>query len=239
VRAEREVGKACRTGSGRAPCGTPSPPPFQPAPAPGASSPLATFLFEFAGHSRNVLCVWCCTFRGLSPNRGRSHATVHPPTLGLTPGSTRCDESSRGRGRLSVATTILELMTSGAHAQFTVVHLHPDGVSESIAFAGAGGQQVGQVRLIDTGSLHASLWTGTADSWVDLHAFLPAEFLTSTARSIWSDGSFIYIAGNGYSTLTNREEALLWSVPVPAPSAMALLSLGGLCAARRRRCAWR
>lgn len=116
------------------------------------------------------------------------------------------------------------------------IDLHPDlgpdnGSSE--AYGVFGGQQVG---MMSVGFFsHASLWSGSADSWVDLHTFLPAEFLTSTARSIWRDGGFTYIAGSGYNTLTNHEEALLWAQPVPAPAAMALLSMGGLLATRRRR----
>lgn len=116
------------------------------------------------------------------------------------------------------------------------VDLHPDlgpdnGGSE--AYSVFDGQQVGMVAVGFWS--HASLWSGSADSWVDLHLLLPDEFLSSTARSIWSDGAFTYIAGYGYNTTTNREEALLWSQPVPAPGAAALLSLGGLLAPRRRR----
>jgi hypothetical protein len=35
----------------------------------------------------------------------------------------------------------------------------------------------------------ASLWSGTAESWVDLHAFLPSGFSASYARGISSDGT--------------------------------------------------
>ncbi|MBX3317547.1 MAG: hypothetical protein KF902_11890 [Phycisphaeraceae bacterium] len=116
------------------------------------------------------------------------------------------------------------------------VDLHPDlgpdgGNSE--AYDVLDGMQVG-MATVDFHS-HASFWSGTADSWVDLHTFLPPEFLTSSARSISRDGAFIYIAGVGYNSLTEREEALLWTQQIPAPAAMTLLSLGGLLTARRRR----
>ena len=61
----------------------------------------------------------------------------------------------------------------------------------------------------------ASLWSGTAASWVDLHAFLPAGFSESYARGISSDGVNTYISGYGYNTLTSRNEALLWTRPLP------------------------
>ena len=57
----------------------------------------------------------------------------------------------------------------------------------------------------------ASLWRGTAASWVDLHAFLPPEFSSSTASDISDDGMNLVIAGFGFNTVTNRTEALIWT----------------------------
>jgi hypothetical protein len=81
----------------------------------------------------------------------------------------------------------------------------------------------------------ASLWLGTAESWVDLNAFLPEYFTFSQAYSISSDGSTISIVGSGFNGLTGKNEALLWTQPIPAPGAGTLLALTGLIAARRRR----
>ena len=44
-----------------------------------------------------------------------------------------------------------------------------------------------------------------------------------------------YISGYGLNTITNRDEALIWTRPIPAPGAAVLLGLAGLMAARRRR----
>jgi hypothetical protein len=78
-----------------------------------------------------------------------------------------------------------------------------------------GGQQVGYVNALS----RASLWSGTAASWVDLHAFLPAEFNhSSIARGIWHDGTSTYVVGKGFNSTTGRDEALLWvgpAAPVP------------------------
>ncbi|MDP1661317.1 MAG: GC-type dockerin domain-anchored protein, partial [Phycisphaerales bacterium] len=49
---------------------------------------------------------------------------------------------------------------------------------------------------------------------VDLHAFLPAGFASSSAQGISSDGVNTYIAGQGFNTLTGRDEALLWKRPL-------------------------
>jgi len=124
--------------------------------------------------------------------------------------------------------------TPAAHAQWTVTRLNPSGSMQSWAYGASGGQQVGYAQV--GGLERASLWRGSAASWVDLSAFLPSQFtFTSTATSIWTDGSLIYVAGYALNTTTSLEEAILWTRPVPAPAGAALLSLGALVAVRRRR----
>ena len=95
------------------------------------------------------------------------------------------------------------------------------------------GQQVGWA--IVGGVFRASLWSGTAVSWEDLSMALTGSWGDTEASSIWSEGSTIYIAGNGFNNTSGRGEALIWTTPVPAPGAGALLGLGGLVFTRRRR----
>lgn len=64
---------------------------------------------------------------------------------------------------------------------------------------------------------HASLWSGTAASWVDLHALLPQGLSESFAEGIWHDVSHTYVVGGGYNTITNQEQALLWIGPAQKP----------------------
>lgn len=57
-----------------------------------------------------------------------------------------------------------------AHAQWTVVNLHPPGAEDSYALAASGGRQVGYT-VVEAGSEErdrAAMWTGSAASWVDL-----------------------------------------------------------------------
>ncbi len=88
------------------------------------------------------------------------------------------------------------------------VDLAPAGSPNSRAFGVSGGQQVGYANP-GASYVHASLWSGTAASWVDLHTFLPAEFTSSIAYGIWSDGVNTYVVGYGSNGFTSA--ALLWT----------------------------
>jgi hypothetical protein len=50
-----------------------------------------------------------------------------------------------------------------------------------------------------------------------------------------SDGINYYIAGHGFHAVRGRNEALLWTSPVPEPATIAVLGLGALALLRRRR----
>lgn len=134
---------------------------------------------------------------------------------------------------LVVVAVLQSALVPIAHAQWSVTNLNPGGAALSFGYAADGGQQAG-TAFVD-GVQRASLWAGTAGSWVDLHTVLPAEFRDSFARGISSDGVNMYIFGWGFNNATGTNEALLWSRPIPAPGAIAVLGVGGLLAARRRR----
>jgi hypothetical protein len=94
--------------------------------------------------------------------------------------------------------------------------LHPAGAAHSSATGVSGSFQVGVVT--DSNSVnHASVWSGTAASWVDLSTFLPAGYSDSSATGVWSDGFSTYIVGFAHSTITDRDEAIMWSQTVCAP----------------------
>lgn len=55
---------------------------------------------------------------------------------------------------------------ASASGEWTVINLHPNGATSSAALAIEGGQQVGYANF--GGGYHASLWSGSAASWVSL-----------------------------------------------------------------------
>ena len=105
------------------------------------------------------------------------------------------------------------------------VDLHPAGANRSFASAVYNGLQVGSA-LIDLGQglrSYAGLWRGTPESWEPL-PFPPGSWTGAGAASVWSDGTTIYVVGNGFKG--QRTEALLWTRPIPEPSTLALLLFG-------------
>jgi hypothetical protein len=52
---------------------------------------------------------------------------------------------------------------------------------------------------------HAGLRNETAASWVDLHALLPADFISSEARHISHSGGVTYVIGYGHNLTLNRD----------------------------------
>jgi hypothetical protein len=76
-----------------------------------------------------------------------------------------------------------------------------------------------------SGASHAGLWTGTAASFVDLHAELPNGYSSSQAFDVSSDGTVVRVVGYAYNTSRGAYEAVMWSQPVPEPATVLSLSL--------------
>lgn len=98
------------------------------------------------------------------------------------------------------AMTNAVLLTSAAHAQWTLTILHPEGAQESVGYGARGAQQLGYV--VEDGVSRASLWTGTAVSRLDLH---PAG---TTASQVFAASGGQQV---GYAALGGVRRAVLWS----------------------------
>lgn len=103
----------------------------------------------------------------------------------------------------ALVAAIVALAAPNARAQWTVIRLHPAGTIASDAYAAGTGQQVGFARVGPTvGHTRASLWTGSAASWVNLH---PAG----------ADYSYCYAAHSGQqagdAVIGGVDHASLWT----------------------------
>ena len=108
----------------------------------------------------------------------------------------------------------------------------------SYAHAVSGGRQVGDASGSATGNQeHASLWSGTAASWVDLHTFLDSRYTTSWAWGVDVSGNDIWVAGFALNGERGYNEAMLWHNVIPEPSSLLALlgGLAGLTGPLRRR----
>jgi hypothetical protein len=102
----------------------------------------------------------------------------------------------------------------------SVINLQPAEYLTTSAYATNGTHQVGSGSTPDSGQSHALRWSGTADSLMDLHLLLPAEFSEggSIAYDIDAAGNIVGLAQRPDGT-TN---AVLWrrigSTPLPTPT---------------------
>ena len=103
-----------------------------------------------------------------------------------------------------------------AETSDSATDLHPTGFTSSRAYATNGKNQIGHGTT--GGYDHALLWSGTAESVVDLQVFLPPVYLLSSAKAMDDLGN-IY----GYASIDGIHlHAAMW-VPVPEPSTFFLL----------------
>ena len=71
---------------------------------------------------------------------------------------------NRARYIVVIGAVVVGALTMTAHADWTVANLHPAGATSSWALGIDAGQQVGAANV--GGVDHASLWSGSAASWV-------------------------------------------------------------------------
>jgi hypothetical protein len=101
---------------------------------------------------------------------------------------------------LTAALMLLCMAGNSAFAGWTVTSLNPTEAASSMSYAVSGGQQAGYAQF--SSGTHAGLWSGTAQSWVDLH---PAGTSSSEIRGA-SGGQQV-----GFAQIGSYSHASLWS----------------------------
>lgn len=94
------------------------------------------------------------------------------------------------------------------------VNLQPPNCNGSAVTAIAGDYQVGWADNRST-YVGAALWSGTAESFIDLDKIAAPWYRYSIATSVWTDGTTIKIGGYAYYWLTGKNTAVIWTGPVP------------------------
>lgn len=117
------------------------------------------------------------------------------------------------------------------------INLAPPQATDSNVAATTGEYHAGWARL-PTGD-HACVWISDSPTgFIDLQPSLGPNYVASDARAISRNGNVLTVVGTALST-TGRLEAVVWASvihgSIPAPDAMALMSLAGLFAMPRRR----
>lgn len=90
--------------------------------------------------------------------------------------------------------------TTAGEAYWSVALLNPVGSTESGAYAASGAQQVGSATV--GGIKRASLWNGTAESWVSLHP------VGTSASEAWATSGGQQV---GWAQIGGAQRASLWS----------------------------
>lgn len=117
------------------------------------------------------------------------------------------------------------------------VDMHPSGYLHSGIGGAFGDHAVGAVAVSDNGTLRwsAGFWNVNSNMFVNLNDFLPAGSGSAFAESVWSDDRFVYVVGNARLAGSQVDLPVLWTMPLPSPSAAAMLGLASLVLTRRVR----
>lgn len=111
----------------------------------------------------------------------------------------------------------------------SAINLNPTHFGSATVRSTNGSVQVGWFHLEEVDN--AVAWFGTAESRIDLHHFLPTQFIASKAMSIDADGTIYGLAKDA----TDKTYVVAWLVPEPSGLIGALAIAIFSCARRNPR----
>ena len=173
---------------------------------------------QVADASSNVVATYAAMWSG-TPD---SFVSLRPTNLTYIGGQSQAvsvrDGQEVGFGSLVLNSDTPErpLLWMGDNNNAT--DLLPTGYGNGVANDTNGVQQVGMVELTGSTDGRAMVWSGTADSAVDLQSFLPTTLRNSDARSIDAAGDVFGTAND----VSGNTYVIEWS-PVPEPSTICVL----------------
>lgn len=146
-----------------------------------------------------------------------SFVDMHPAGFG-TSYISAVSASKQCGNAFTAATGSRLLMWSGTPESW--IDITPPNASTAEVYAMTDNLQVGRARIND--NERAGVWAGSANSFIDLHALLPAGFQVSAATCIWNDGLNEYIGGYAVRNETTGPEAFYWKRPYGIPFTFSL-----------------
>lgn len=134
-----------------------------------------------------------------------------------------------GWGEITPSSRLHAILWSGTAASW--IDLTPAGSDSAEAYGVTGNYQVGFTYFGITP--FASFWSGSSQSWVNLHQFLPAGYRSSYAYSIVQSDNQLIVGGYAVNDAGTVAEAIMWVSPVPEPATIGVLAFGLALIARR------
>jgi len=160
---------------------------------------------------------------------------LHPAALADSQITAMSDDQQVGIGTLADGTQHALLWTGNAAS---VVDLNPSGFVASAATGIADGEQVGIGYFAKPPSVYggpylgrAVVWSGTAESAINLQQFLPPQFVASSAVGVDDNGDVFGSA----QTEQGYFHTVEW-IPAPEPGCLPVLLICILTQCRRRKC---
>jgi hypothetical protein len=196
---------------------------------PGQSIPFS-FARAIGGPGGSVQAGSAGGHAGVWSGTAASFVDLNPPEIGSSDiYATTGDRHAGHGGTLKGGETHALFWPSSS--PLGVVDLHPAGFTFSFAWGMNVDQQVGIAVNEATGAEHAMVWSGTAESAVDLHALLPPalRFARSSAFAIDEFGNVF-----GRAETPDGDHAIMWAVPEPGLGGLAMLAVVHGLFGRRR-----